>query len=348
MIQRCRCLLVFVTLTFFSLRGVAQAVDVQDTRLLRNPAVSKQHVAFVYDRDLWIANVDGTSPRRLTTHNGTEANPVFSPDGKLLAFSAQYDGNTDVFVLPVEGGVPKRLTWHPGSDVVLGFTPNGRSILFRSARAVFTSRHTQLFRVSTSGGFPAALKIPHAHKASYSPDGSRLAYTPLSERFNQWKNYRGGTASRIWLCSLDDHAVEQVPQPEGRCNDTDPMWIGDAVYFRSDRNGEFNLFSYDLTTKTTEQLTDHDDFPIVSAATGAGTLIYEQAGRLHIFDPTDRSTTALKVGVAAELLEARPRYVKGARYIRSADISPSGKRAVELVRPLHPLPCQLGEGRVRH
>lgn len=308
--------------------GLLWGVDTNDTLLLSNPAISRSHIAFVYDRDVWVANGDGKSPRRLTTHAGTESNPCFSPDGKLLAFSAQYDGNTDVYVVPVTGGVPKRLTWHPDADIVLGFSPTGDSILFRSPRAVFTTRHAQLFTVPLLGGFPTALDIPHAHKATFSPDASRLAYTPLLERFEQWKNYRGGTVSRIWLYRRGDHSVEQIPQPEGRCNDTDPMWIGDAVYFCSDRNGEFNLFAYRIESKEIRQLTQHHDFPVVGASSGAGKIIYEQAGRLHVFDPAAKSDTMLRIGVAAELLEARPRFVKGEDYIRDAGISPSGKRAV--------------------
>lgn len=334
---------IFVVLLFPSL---ISAIDVNDTRLLTNPAISETHIAFIYDRDLWTANRDGSSTRRITTHEGTEQNPVFSPDGKLLAFSAQYDGNTDVFVVPLKGGVPKRLTWHAGSDVALGFTRDGASILFRSARSVFTSRHAQLFTVPISGGFPIALRIPHAYKASFSPDGQRLAYTPLAERFTQWKNYRGGTVSRIWLYNASDHQVAQIPQPDSRCNDTDPMWIGQRVYFRSDRNGEFNLFSYDVKTETIVQLTEYDNFPIIGAATGSDAIIYEQAGRLHIFEVKTESSTTLKIGVAAELLESRSRYVEGAKYIRNADISPSGKRAAfEFRGEIVTTPAEKGDSR---
>lgn len=306
----------------------ADAQDVRDTRLVALPAVSQDHIAFAYANDLWIANRDGTGVRRLTSHPGVESVPRFSPDGRSVAFTGQYDGNSDVFVVPVEGGSPERLTWHPSADVVQGFTPDGSAVLFRSGRNVHTNRYTQLFTVPVSGGHPEQLPIPNAHKGTYSPDGSRLAYTPLSERFLQWKNYRGGTVSRIWLYDADDHQVVEIPQPEGRSNDTDPMWMGGTVYFVSDRDGELNLFAYDVSSGRIDQLTDHQDFPILNASSGAGVIVYEQAGYLHEFDPRTGTSQRIPVGVAADLIQKRARFVSGSQYIRNADISPSGARAV--------------------
>ncbi|MFQ5742902.1 MAG: PDZ domain-containing protein [Acidobacteriota bacterium] len=326
------------------------AVNVHDTRLLSQPAVSREHIAFVYAGDLWSAGIDGSNVRRLTTHSGAESRPRFSPDGSTIAFSAQYDGNTDVFIVAVDGGVPQRLTWHPGADVVQGFTPDGSAVLFTSPRAVHTNRHTQLFTISVDGGMPEKLPIPHASKATLSPDGRMIAYTPLAERFNQWKRYRGGTVTRIWLYDRSDHSVVQIPQPEGRCNDTDPMWFGGKVYFRSDRNGEFNLFSYDPGTERLAQLTRHRDFPILNASAGGGRIIYEQAGYLHLFDPASDSASGsgrkLTVGVAADLIETRARYVDGARYLRNAAISPSGARAVfEYRGEIITVPAEKGDHR---
>lgn len=307
---------------------VTQGIDIEDTKFLSQPAISESHIAFRYAGDLWIADVDGNEVRRLTSDDGSENNPVFSPNGELIAFGAEYDGNTDVYVLPVEGGIPKRLTWHPGFDGVCGFTPDGSAVLFYSSRNVSNWRHTQLFTVPINGGFPKRLQIPYAYKACYSPDGERLAYNPLSERFRQWKNYRGGTVSTIWLYTFGDHSVVKIPQPEGRCNDIAPMWIEDSIYFLSDRSGEFNLFHYDITSRTIEQLTHFTDFPILDASLGGEKIIYEQAGHLFKFDISNGSSSRLKIGVATDLLELRTRYAKGARYIRNASISPSGSRAV--------------------
>ena len=258
----------------------AAAVDLQDTRLLTQPAISARHVLFVYAGDLWICDLNGQNVRRLTSDAGAESNPVFSPDGKLVAFSGQYDGNTDVFVVPVEGGTPARLTWHPGDDTAQAFTPDGASVLFTSPRAASNNRYNQLYTVPVKGGAEETLPIPNAYRATYSPDGKHIAYNPLTPAHMQWKNYRGGTVSRIQLYRASDHAVEKVPQPAGRANDVDPMWIGDTVYFRSDRNGEFNLFSYDTKSKAIAQLTRHEDFPVLNAAASAAgdRIVYEQAG----------------------------------------------------------------------
>ena len=231
------------------------------------------------------------------------------------------------YVVPVEGGEPKRLTWHPGEDIVRGFTPDGK-ILFTSQRAVFSRRHSQFFTIGVDGGVPQALPVPTGDMGAISPDGTYLAYTPLGERFHQWKNYRGGTASRIWVLKLADLSHEEIPKPSDGCNDTQPMWIGETVYFLSDRGGEFNLYSYDLKSRNVVRRTRHDVFPVESASAGAGRIIYEQAGYLHVFNPGTNESTRLKIGVAADLVETRPRYVSNVKSIRSADISPTGKRAV--------------------
>jgi tricorn protease len=315
-----------------SLAPVVDArVDTTDTWLLTQPAVSATHVAFIYAGDLFVADLAGASNpsnvRRLTTDDGVESNPAFSPDGKTIAFSAQYDGNLDVFTVPVTGGAPVRLTWHPMADVVQGFTPDGRSVMFTSQRATYTGRYSQLFTVPVQGGIEEALPIPNASRAIASPDGQRIAYNPLAPRFQQWKQYRGGTVSRLWLYQTKGHAIEKIPQPEERANDTDPMWIGDTVYFRSDRNGEFNLFAYDTKTRQVRQVTKHADFPVLSAGAGAGRIVYEQAGVLHLLDVPSGASRRLTIGVASDLRETRARFVKGARWIRDASLSPAGARA---------------------
>jgi tricorn protease len=322
------------------------AQDIQNTRLLSQPTVSASHVAFTYAGDLWVSNRDGSGVRRLTTHPGNESNPRFSPDGAWIAFSGQYDGNTDVFLVPVTGGAPTRLTWHPSADVVQDFTPDGSAVLFFSQRNSFTNRYTQLFTISVDGGHPTQLPIPNAFKASYSPDGQRIAYTPLSERFNQWKNYRGGTQTRIWVYDVNDHGVIEIPKPDGGSNDTDPMWIGNTVVFRSDRAGEFNLFSFDPSTNRVDQLTEYDDFPIVNASSDGTDIVFEQAGYLHVTSGISGQSQQLAIGVAADLIETRPRYASGTRFVRNAHISPSGARAVfEFRGEIITVPAEKGDHR---
>src|SRR5262249_2623036 len=260
------------------------AFDASDTRLLATPAITEGKIAFIYAGDIWIAGADGSNPRRVTSHPGDEENPYFAPDGKHIAFTASYDGNVDVYVIPTEGGEPTRLTWHPGNDIVRGFTPDGK-VLFSSQRTVVTRRHAQFFTVDITGGVPQRIPVPTADMGAISPDGKYLAYTPLGEVWRQWKNYRGGTVSRIWVLKLDDLSHEEIPKPTDGCNDTQPMWIGETVYFLSDRDGEFNLYSFDRNSRKVTRCTNHESFPVTSASVGAGTVIYEQAGYIHRFEP---------------------------------------------------------------
>lgn len=307
--------------------AAARALDTSDTRMLATPAITEGKIAFAYADDIWVADADGKNPRRVTSHPGEERNPYFSPDGKHIAFTATYDGNVDVYAIPADGGEPRRLTWHPGQDIVRGFTPDGR-VLFSSPREVFSRRHSQFFTVGIDGGVPRRLPVPTGEMGAVSPDGKLLAYTPLGEMFRQWKNYRGGTASRIWVLKLDDLSHQEIPKPEGGCNDTQPMWVGETVYFLSDRDGEFNLYAYDRHSKKVSRLTHHDDFPVASASAGPGQIIYEQAGWIHLYEPGSAHSRRLKIGVAADLTETRPRYATGAKHVRDLGISPTGKRAV--------------------
>jgi tricorn protease len=320
--------------------------DTKNTRLMRQPAISKNHIAFVYANDLWIADKDGKNPRRLTADLGTESIPVFSPDEKTIAFSAQYDGNMDIYTISVDGGIPKRITFHPGADIIRGFSKDGSSLIFISQRESFTNRYFQLYTIPVSGGIPKALPIPYVWQASYSPDGKYIAYTPLSERYLQWKHYRGGTVSNICIYNVSDHSVEKIQQPEGRCNDSDPMWIGGKIYFISDRNGEFNLFSFDTKSKEIKQLTNYTDFPILSPSAGNGEIIFENAGYLNVYNISDGKTAKLTIGIGADLLSLRPKYVKGINYNRYSAISPNGSRAIfEMRGDIITVPAEKGDPR---
>jgi tricorn protease len=204
------------------------------------------------------------------------------------------------------------------------------------------------FTVPIDGGFPTKLPIPHVSDVCYSPDGKRMAYTPDWDSSQQWKNYRGGKTSRILIMQMSDYAVEQIPQPASRCNDLQPCWVNDTIYFRSDRNGEYNLFAYDTRSKTVQQLTHFSDFPVISLNAGGGHLVFEQAGYIHLFDLSARQSRRLRIGVPTDLPERAPRYVKGkgAKFVRNAHISPSGARAVlEFRGEIITVPAEKGDPR---
>jgi len=322
------------------------AVDTFDTRMLTQPAVSAERIAFVYANDIWTADLEGRDVRRLTSDVGAETAPAFSPDGRLVAFSGQYDGNTDVYVVPAGGGVPKRLTWHPAADIVQGFTPDGRSVLFTSSRFSDNRSYSQLFTVPVAGGEATMLNVPYAFKAAVSPDGRSIAYNPFPEAFTQWKHYRGGRFSRIWIFDNAAESVVKVPQPEGRSNDVDPMWFGPRIVFRSDRDGEFNLYAYDLASKSVKRLTEFKDFPVLSASGGAGKVVFEQAGALHLYDVAGGTSRRLTIGIATDLPELRERFAKGSQWVRGGSVSPAGARAaLEFRGEIVTVPAEKGDPR---
>jgi len=316
-----------------ALAAVATTASAQGTRLLRHPAVSRDQIAFEYAGDLWVVGRNGGEARRLTATPGLETEPYFSPDGTLIAYSGSVGGNTDVYVVPAAGGEPKRLTYHPGSDRVRGWSPDGKRVIFASARTSAPQEsYLKLFSVSLDGGLPEQLPMPRAFTGSYSPDGKRVAYEEISTQFvpdwyemSEWRHYRGGRVHPIWIMTLADYSVEKLPRANS--NDIDPMWIGNTVYFVSDRNYTANLFAYHLDTKKTEQLTHHDDFDIMNASAGSDAIVYEQAGYVHLFDVKTGQSHRVDIEVKGDLPWARPQMKKVASIIRGASLSPTGVRA---------------------
>ncbi len=304
--------------------GIA-AAQAEKPTLFQRPAISKSQIAFVYAGDLWITSRDGGVAERLTTGVGTETDPNFSPDGSMIAFTGEYDGNVDVYVVPAAGGIPKRLTYHPATDSVVGWTPDGKQILFRSGRTSY-SPGPHLFTITPAGGFPTEVPLVMAYAGSYSPDGARLAYMPMPPANAIWKTYRGGRTSPIWIAKLADSSVEKLPRENS--NDTYPMWVGNKVYFLSDRGGTTTLFAYDSGTKKVAQVVENKGLDIKSASAGPGAIVYEQFGSLHVFDLGSGKEHALKIALAGDLPGVRPRFEKVASRITNAAISPSGVRAV--------------------
>jgi tricorn protease len=293
--------------------------------LLQKPTVSKTHIVFAYAADLWSVPREGGEAVRLTAGPGIETNPVFSPDGSLIAFQGEYEGNQDVYVIPAAGGVPKRLTYHPAVDTPVGWTPDGKQILFRSNRDAY-SRFVQLFTIPVDGGFPTPVDLPMAYDGSFSADSSRLAYMPLLPAFQAWKRYRGGQTTSIWLANLADAKVEKIPRENS--NDFNPIWIGDKVYFLSDRAGPVSLFSFDTATKKVSSLVHNDSFDIKSASAGPGVIVYEQFGSIHLFDLKSGQSKKIEIGVSGDIPSLRPSFEKLASRISAAGLSPSGARAL--------------------
>lgn len=304
--------------------------DSNEAPLLRKPTVSRTQIAFSYGGDLWIVDRNGGDARRLTSDVGIETDPYFSPDGTLIAFTGEYDGNEDVYVIPAAGGIPKRLTTHPGSDQVVGWTRDGK-ILFRSGRNSY-SRFNRLFVVSVKGGLPEEVPLPMAEEGSYSPDSTHLAYVPFTNFKESWqsqrglKHYRGGTASPVWIAKLSDSTVEKLPRKDS--NDSTPMWIGNRIYFLSDRNGPVNLFVYDTSTKAVGEALHSNGVDIKAASAGPDVIVYEQFGSIHLFDPANGQEHAVNIRVAGDFPAVRTHFVKVADQIQNANISPTGARAV--------------------
>ncbi|MFC1716221.1 hypothetical protein ACFL6S_21290 [Candidatus Poribacteria bacterium] len=305
--------------------NVIQSDNQNETLLLRQPTISANHVAFVYAGDIWLVDRDGGDATRLTVHPGIESGPVFSPDGEWIAFTGNYDGNVDVYVSSVKGGSPQRLTFHPDSDVARGWSPDGERILFTSYRNT-PNGYGRFYTVSRESNFPELLPIPRGERGVYSDDGTRIAYTTISDAFGTWRRYRGGRTTPIWLFDLQSHEIEEIPHENA--SDTFPIWIGDIVYFLSDRNHTMNLFEYDTNSKEVQQVTHHTDFDIKCASGGDGVIVYEQAGRIHVFSPSDGTTRPLKIRATPDLPDVRPHYKNVGSSVRSAHVSPSGVRAV--------------------
>lgn len=315
-----------LSILLFAILGVSHGQPASRHLLLQTPTLSRSQIAFAYGGDIWIVGREGGVAQRLVTGTDLLSGPIFSPDGSMVAYSGNYNGNVDVYVVSAAGGEPRRLTYHPGADVAVGWTPDGKAVLFRSRRFSH-SDPDQLYTVPVTGGFPKELPLPMAEDGSFSPDGTHLAYEPIFQWEPDWKHYHGGQTLKVWIADLADSSVVQIPRENS--NDKNPMWVRNKIYFLSDRNGPVTLFVYDpATSKVSQVIQNSDGFDISSAAAGPGAIIYAQFGVLHLYDLQTGKDQVVPVQVAGDMPQLQPHFVKVAKQIQNSSISPTGKRAV--------------------
>jgi tricorn protease len=313
------------------------------TRLLRTPTVSASQIAFAYANNIWSVPRAGGSARRLTSFQGQTGNPHFSPDGNWIAFSGEYAGNLDVYVVPAEGGEPRRLTWHPGADVVQGWTPDGKSILFVSARASWAPIAAPRFwTVPLDGGVETPLPLPRAYQGKLSADGARVAYRMNNSWDEERRNYRGGQNRPIWIVDLKSYDLVSPPWTDSK--DVDPVWLDNAVYFISDRDGVANVWAYETNTRKLSQLTKFTDFDVKALDAGGGALVFEQAGYVHELDPASGKEHVVNINAAGDFPWMMPNWKDVTNRISNMALSPTGKRAVVEARgEIFTIPADKGD-----
>lgn len=302
-------------------------VSSQGTQLLRQPTISSSEVVFVYANDLWRVSKNGGDAVRLTTDEGYEFSPHFSPDGTTIAFSAQYDGNTDVYTIPATGGSPIRMTYHPGADVVQGWTNDGK-VVFRSGREAYPTMLNKWYTIGNEGGLPIQLDIPRVASGEISPDGKYAAYEPITYWDAGWRNYRGGQAIPIWIQDLQTNDLMRTPQLDGERH-LNPVWFQKKVYYLSERDYLKNIWSFDPTTKEETQVTFFKKHDVMSLDASDSEIIFEMGGYLHVLNPKTKESQQLNINVAGDMNYARPRWesVSG-RGLENPNLSPNGKRAI--------------------
>ncbi len=311
------------------------------TKLLRFPDIHGDRVAFTYGGDIWTAPVDGGTAIRLTAHPGVEVFARFSPDGKWIAFTGQYDGDEQVYVIPSTGGVPRQLTFYPAKgpltprwgwdNQVYGWSKDGTHIFFKSLRDSWTLPIARLYSVSVDGGPAEALPMPEAGSGDYSPDGARMVYSPQSRDFRPEKRYGGGQANKLYIFDLKSYETKAIT--EGPRATRDPLWIGDTIYFNSDRDGHFNLYSYSVSSGKTAEITHSKQWDVRwPSSDHQNRIVFEMNGELQILDTKSGKANQISIMVPDDGLARRPSRISAASNIESFDLSPKGERALFAAR----------------
>lgn len=332
---------------------LAAPVSADQTRLLRFPDVHGDKVTFVYAGDIYLGSTRGGVAQKLTSHEGFELFPKFSPDGSKIAFSAEYNGTREVYVMPSGGGLPTQLTWYNDVGVmpprggfdyrVLDWTPDGKNILVRANRLPWGERMGRYYLVPAAGGTELPMEIPEGGGGMFSPDGSQIVYTPIDREFRTWKRYRGGRAQDVWTYDLDTHQSEQLTND--RATDNQPLWVGDNIFFVSDRDYTLNLYRY-VPGGPLVQVTNHEEFDVLWPSAGPDAVVYENGGFLYYFDPASGDSRKLEIEVRGDRVGLMPEYVAANKFVESAGVSPDGKRVVFAARgEVFSVPAEKGQVR---
>ena len=298
----------------------------QETRLLRSPDISQEQICFVYANDIWLSDHEGQNIQRLTSFEGGEHNPHFSPDGQWIAFSGEYDGNIDVYLVPVRGGEPKRLTYHPSADQVKGWTPDGQQIVFESGREGAPFPLAKFWTVNIKGGLPVAMPLDRVYEGQVSDDGQKIVYQKVDPWESEFRNYRGGQNNPIRIFEFSTMQTTKLPWDGS--TDINPVFAGDDIYFLSDRNTISNIWKYSVRG-VLSQVTDFKEFDCKQLESGAGLLVFENGGFIYLLDPLkDTEAHKIPIEIRADFSWARPHWKQVSDEVSSAAISPSGVRAV--------------------
>ncbi len=338
-------LLPWAVLPLFALVVSAAAPNGEPTKLLRMPTVSATHIAFSYANNIWVVERAGGTARRLTSFQGQTVNPHFSPDGKWIAFSGDYAGNTDVYVVPAEGGEPKRLTWHSGGDSVQGWMPDGKSIVFASSRATWApSGAPRFWTVPIEGGVETPMPLPRAYQGKISPTGTHVAYRMNTSWDEERRNYKGGQNRPVWIVDLKTY--ELVSPPWTDSHDKDPVWVGDAVYFLSDRDGVHNVWSFEPKTKKLAQVTKFTDFDVKALDSSGSSVVFEQAGQVHLLDAKSGKAQVVNIRATGDFPWMMPRWEDVTSGMTNIALSATGRRVVAEARgEIFTIPAEKGDVR---
>lgn len=329
--------LTMVLLTTMSLSAQINA------RLFHQPDVSETQIVFAYGGDIWIVPKAGGMATKLSSPKGEESFPRFSPDGSQIAFSGNYDGNTDIYVLPSTGGVPVRVTHHGMSDRMLDWYPDGKSLLYASSMESGKQRFSQFYQVSAAGGLPEKLPVSMGEFGSLSPDGSKIAFTDRSRVFRNWKRYTGGWAPDIWLFDLKTLSSENITN--NIASDELPMWVGDKIYFLSDQGSaqRYNIWVYDTRTKASKQVTHFTDFDVHFPSDGPSDIVFEAGGKIQLLDLATEQVREIAIDIVSDQMTLKTHKESVEKYLQNATIAPDGNRVlVEARGDVFSLPAEEG------